>query len=152
MNNDVIDDYGVDMEEYFADPAKFLKELQEQTDDLEMCGYNLLIRCFTQKQTEFANGSAYILATDVNKISESLDDRFGTLMGLVTKVAPAAYQDKEVYQYTGAYCQVGDWVMFPRASGYTFNHDNNKTMIAMMENKIILKARDPRKIRLIKAK
>lgn len=135
------DDSGIDFDNYS------LEEEIAKYDGIEPSGYLLLIRVYVPKKITKI-GSLYLPDEAVNKLNQ--DAKFTNLTGLVVKIAPGVYKDQERYQYTGPYCQVGDWVQFPRAEGHTFAY-NGLTSIHIVEDRILAKVKDPRSITRITA-
>lgn len=135
------DDTGIDFDGYS------LEEEIAKYDGVEPVGYQLLIRVYVPKTIKQIGG---ILLPDesINKLNQ--DAKLTNLTGLVIKIASGVYKDQERYQYTGPYCQVGDWVQFPRASGHSFAH-NALTSIYMTEDYVLGKVKNPRTITRITA-
>lgn len=130
------DDPGIDFENYS------LEEEISKYEGTEPVGYQLLIRVYVPKKITKI-GSLLLAEESISKLNQ--DAKLTNLTGLVIKTSRGAYQDKDRYIYTGAYCQVGDWVQFPRASGHSFAH-NGLTSIYMTEDYILGKIKDPRTI------
>lgn len=135
------DDLGIDFETYS------LEEEIAKYDWVEPVGYQLLIRVYVPKKIKQI-GSLLLPEESISKLNQ--DAKLTNLTGLVVKIAPGVYKDQERYQYTGPYCQVGDWVQFARASGHSFAH-NGLTSIYMIEDYILGKVKDPRTITRITA-
>lgn len=135
------DDPGIDFETYS------LEEEIAKYDWVEPVGYQLLIRVYVPKKIKQI-GSLLLPEESISKLNQ--DAKLTNLTGLVVKIAPGVYKDQERYQYTGPYCQVGDWVQFARASGHSFAH-NGLTSIYMIEDYILGKVKDPRTITRITA-
>jgi len=130
------DDPGIDFLNYSLD------EEISKYDGVEPRGWQILVRVYVPKKiTQIGN----ILLADesVNKISQ--DAKFTNLTGLVIKLASGVYRDMERYALSGPYCQVGDWVQFPRADGHSFVH-NGLTSIYITEDRILGAVKDPRTI------
>jgi len=72
------------------------------------CGWTVLI-ALPEKEDK-TEGGVYV--------PEELRDREHTasITGMVLKMGPDAYQDKEKFP-TGPYCKVGDWIMMKSYSG-----------------------------------
>ena len=126
------DDLGIDFNSYL------LEEEIAKYDGVDPCGYQLLIRVYVPKKITQI-GSLLLPDESINKLNQ--DAKLTNLTGLVVKIASGVYKDQERYQYTGSYCQVGDWVQFPRASGHSFAH-NGLTSIYMTEDYVLGKVKD----------
>ena len=135
------DDPGIDFNNYF------LEEEIAKYEGVDPAGYQLLIRVYVPvKITKI--GSLLLPDESITKLNQ--DAKFTNLTGLVVKKGPGVYKDNDRYVYTGDYCQVGDWVQFPRASGHSFAH-NGLTSIYMTEDYVLGKVKDPRTITRIAA-
>lgn len=135
------DDLGIDFDNYS------LEEEIAKYDGVEPVGYQLLIRVYVPKKITQI-GSLLLPDESISKLNQ--DAKLTNLTGLVIKAAPGVYKDQERYQYTGSYCQVGDWVQFPRASGHSFAH-NGITSIYITEDYILGKVKNPKTITRIAA-
>lgn len=124
-----------------------LEEEIAKYDGVEPVGYQLLIRVYVPKKITKI-GNLLLPDESIDKLSQ--DAKFTNLTGLVVKIAPGVYKDQDRYMYTGPYCQIGDWVQFPRASGHSFAH-NGLTSIYMTEDYVLGKVKDPRTITRITA-
>lgn len=125
------------------DPINYsLEEEIKKYQGISPVGWQILIRVYVPKKiTQIGN---IILADEsVSKLNQ--DAKFTNLTGLVIKLASGVYRDMERYTLTGPYCQVGDWVQFPRAHGHSFVH-NGLTSIYMNEDSILGIIEDPRTI------
>jgi co-chaperonin GroES (HSP10) len=135
------DDLGIDFDNYS------LEEEIAKYDGVDPVGYQLLIRVYVPKKITQI-GSLLLPDESISKLNQ--DAKLTNLTGLVIKAASGVYKDQERYQYTGSYCQVGDWVQFPRASGHSFAH-NGITSIYMTEDYILGKVKNPKTITRIVA-
>jgi len=139
--------------EEFSSAIDFLNySLEEEIKKYDTChplGYKILVRIYTPPVQETFKNSKIILPPSIVDRQEE-DKKFSTLIGLVVRIAPGVYKDKERYKFTDNYCQVGDWIAFPRASGFTFCHKGMPT-IAIEEDMPVLKLDDPRDFSKIKA-
>lgn len=135
------DDLGIDFETYS------LEEEIAKYDGVDPRGYQLLIRVYVPKKITQI-GSLLLPDESITKLNQ--DAKFTNLTGLVLKIAPGVYKDQERYQYTGPYCEIGEWIQFPRASGHSFAH-NGLTSIYMTEDYVLGKVKDPRTITRITA-
>lgn len=104
---------GIDFENYSIEEeiAKYKGE--------EPTGFRMLVRIHVPYKMELTKGG--IIIPGVVASREHDDDKFRKLVGLVIKLGPDAYKDSVRFP-SGPYCKVGDWIKFPRASGYTFSH------------------------------
>ena len=132
---------GIDFDNYS------LEEEIAKYDGVDPVGYQLLIRVYVPKKITQI-GSLLLPDESISKLNQ--DAKLTNLTGLVIKAASGVYKDQERYQYTGSYCQVGDWVQFPRASGHSFAH-NGITSIYMTEDYILGKVKNPKTITRIVA-
>lgn len=130
------DDNGIDLEHYSLD------EEISKYDGVDPVGYQILVRVYVPKTPDKINN---IFLSEETMAKMQQDARLTNLTGLVIKLAPGVYKDKERYSLTGDYCTVGDWVQFARATGYSFAH-NKLTSIYMVEDAIVGKIKDPRTI------
>lgn len=125
MNNDV----GIDFLTF--DKAAEIASFQ----GVEPQGYEILVRL-------------YIPPTVQNNIilpDSSHDDlKYSSCVGLVIDKAPGVYKD-ERYKDTGKWCEIGDWIIFPRHSGLQFICDN-KPCYFIKEDALYSKIDDPRRI------
>ena len=104
VNNE---DQGIDLANFdkAAEIAKFA--------NIKPTGWSLVVRLYTSTKKI---GSLYI----PDKAHD--EQRYRNFVGLVVGMSPAAYKDKERYKDTGQWCKVGDWVYFPRHSGYQISY------------------------------
>jgi co-chaperonin GroES (HSP10) len=135
------EDLGIDFETYS------LEEEIAKYNGVDPSGYQLLIRVYVPKKITKI-GNLFLPDESIDKLNQ--DAKFTNLTGLVVKIAVGVYKDQDRYMYTGPYCQIGDWVQFPRASGHSFAH-NGLTSIYMTEDYILGKVKDPRTITRITA-
>jgi co-chaperonin GroES (HSP10) len=142
MIDQIIDneDPGVDLDNFnFA-------ALLNQYEGIEPVGWQLLIRIYIPLlETKIGN----IMLSDESISKRKIDARFSNLCGIVVKIAPGAYRDLDRYSLTGPYCEVEDWVYFPRASGSTFSY-NGLTSIFINEDTILGIVKDPRNVTRLK--
>ncbi len=96
-------DYGIDLVNFDADAeiAKF--------EDLPPVGWSLMLRLYTEPEM---TAGGLILPPKVR--DEAVCNNF---IGLVVGMSKDAYTDIR-YEKTGPWCKIGDWVIFPRHSGY----------------------------------
>jgi len=126
-------DPGIDLLNYS------LEEEIEKYSNIAPVGWQLLIRVYVPiKVTQI--GSILLADESANKMNQ--DAKFTNLTGLVIKQAVGVYRDMERYSLTGPYCNVGDWVQFPRAHGNSFAY-NGLTSIYMNEDAILGVIKDP---------
>lgn len=132
-NNNI--DIGIDFENY---------ELQEEIakyDGDNPTGYQIVIRVYIPKVKEKV-GSIILAGISQDKLSR--DNKFMNFTGLVVKLPKNAYTDP-IFDRTGPYCKVGDWVMFPRAHGNTYSY-NGLTTITLNEDAVLKVIDDPRSV------
>lgn len=100
-------------------------------------GWTVVVRLYIEPQQ--VNG-IYIPDTSHE------DQRFQSCAGFVVGISPAAYKDSERYGQTGPWCQLGDWVIFPRHAGYIIYYEGIPLYI-LKEDAIDGVIDDPRKIK-----
>lgn len=128
-------DQGIDFENY-----NLQEEIEKYKGDSPR-GYQIVIRVYIPKVKEKI-GSIYLANDTAEKISQ--DNKFMNFTGLVVKLPNNAYTDP-IFDRTGPYCKVGDWVMFPRAHGNTYSY-NGLTSITLNEDAVLKVIDDPRKV------
>lgn len=97
------EDLGIDLETFNKD-----EEIRRFEDLIEPVGWTLLIRLYTAPK-KLKN---IILPDQVQE-----EDLYRNCVGLVVARGKGVYCD-ERYKDTGAWCNKGDWVLFPRHAGY----------------------------------
>ena len=76
---------------------------------------------------------------------ETIEERgYTTVTGLVLKVGPDAYRDKERYP-NGPWCKKNDWIIFGRYAGSRFGIEGGEVRI-LNEDEIIAVVKDPEDI------
>ena len=135
------DDTGIDFENYDLD--ELVNETYKETHPV---GYQIVVRIYKPKSVVKTKGGIILTNTSINK--EHQDHKFTNSVGLVVKMATGCYKDEERYRFTGPYCKVGDWVLFPRASAYTYEN-KGITSATIVEDRIVLVVDDPRVIKRI---
>ena len=75
-------------------------------------GYRILILPFTPPET--TKGGIMLAKQTLDK------ERIATVVGLVVRLGPDAYSDKEKFP-EGPWCKEMDWVIFGRYAGARFN-------------------------------
>ena len=100
-------DQGIDLNNFNTEEevAKF--------KNLRLAGWSIAVRLYTQPSKV---GSLFVPDSVRN------EEQYRNFVGLVVGVSKAAYQDKVRYEQTGPYCKIGDWVFFPRHSGYKIKY------------------------------
>ena len=95
-------------------------------------GYRLLILPFTPP--EKTKGGIMLAKQTLDK------ERIATIVGLVVRLGPDAYSDKEKFP-EGPWCKEGDWVIFGRYAGARFNIEggdlrliNDDEVLAIVNN------------------
>lgn len=134
------EDPGIDVDNFDFD------EVVSRYEGIEPAGWQLLIRIYIPL-LEVKIGS--ILLSDETIAKKKIDARFTNLCGLVVKMGHGVYRDLERYALTGPYCNVGDWVYLPRASGSSFAY-NGLTSIFINEDAILGVVKDPRSVTRLK--
>ncbi len=133
-----VDDTGIDFENY--DLNELVNETYKETHPV---GYQVVVRIYKPKIITKTSGGLFLSQETIAKNDQ--DHKFVNFVGLVVKMAPGCYQDTERYKFTGAYCKVGDWVMFPRAAAHTYAH-KGITSATISEDKFVQRVDDPRVI------
>ena len=106
-------------------------------EGLEPKGWNILVRLYIPPNK--TNNGLY-LPTSVTDEHE-----YKSCVGLVLKKAKGVYKDDR-YKLTGNWCEVGDWVVFPRHSGYPLNYKDIPIYI-LKEDSIDLIINNPKDIK-----
>ena len=89
------------------------ENIQSQLEKLPMpTGYRVLILPFTPPET--TKGGIMLVKQTLDK------ERIATVVGLVVRLGPDAYSDKEKFP-EGPWCKEMDWVIFGRYAGARFN-------------------------------
>lgn len=120
------EDEGIDLDNFNKEEeiAKF--------KDMGALGWNIVIRLYTSPKKK----GGIILPDTVRN-----EDQYRICTGLVVKVSPAAYKDAR-YSDTGAWCEVGDWIVFPRHAGYKVKYKDIPIFI-LKEDAVDLKIANP---------
>ncbi len=133
-----VDDPGIDFENYD------LNELVNETyKECHPVGYQVVIRIYKPIVHTKTQGGIILAGSFVDK--QNQDHKFINFVGLVVKMAPGCYKDKEGYKETGPYCKVGDWVMFPRAAANTYAH-KGICSATIYDDRVLQVVDDPRVI------
>lgn len=132
------DDSGIDFENYDLDEL-----VNETYKESHPVGYQVVVRIYKPKIVIKTSGGLFLPEETIGKANQ--DHKFTNFVGLVVKIAPGCYKDTERYKFTGPYCQVGDWVMFPRASAHTYAH-KGLTSATIWEDRLVQRVDDPRVI------
>jgi co-chaperonin GroES (HSP10) len=85
-----------------AEIAKFQKALR-------MVGWSILVRLYIAPAT---TKSGVFISDDAHN-----EQKYVNCVGLVVDKAPGTYKDRR-YEDTSSWCDIGDWVVFPRHAGY----------------------------------
>ena len=76
---------------------------------------------------------------------ETIEERgYTTVTGLVLKVGPDAYKDKERFS-NGPWCKKNDWIIFGRYAGSRFGIEGGEVRI-LNDDEIIAVVKDPEDI------
>jgi co-chaperonin GroES (HSP10) len=123
------EDLGIDLQNFLPDKeiAKF--------EDIEPQGWTVLVRLYTEPKVK--NG---LYMPDVVHDEQ----QYRSCVGLVVRKSKAAYLDDR-YDKTGQWCDVGDWVVFPRHAGYKILYEGMPIFV-LKEDAIDLIVKDPRRI------
>ena len=123
------EDLGIDLTNFSVDEeiAKF--------NNIKPQGWTIVVRLYTEPKVK--NG-LYIPDTVHD------EQQYRSCVGLVVKKAKAAYLDDR-YNQTGQWCNIGDWVVFPRHAGYKI-HSKGIPMWILKEDAVDLVIDDPRDI------
>lgn len=120
------EDLGIDLN-------NFSKEEEiNKFSDIEPQGWTILVRLYTEPKV--VNG---IFRPDIVHDEQ----QYRSCVGLVVKKSKAAYLDPR-YEQTGKWCEVGDWVVFPRHAGYKIQC-HNLPVFVLKEDAIDLIISDP---------
>ena len=96
-------------------------------------GFQVLVRLYIPPKKI---GSVYIPDTAHE------DYQFRACTGLVVQKGPESYQDE---RFTGGWCAVGDWIVFPRHEGILVKI-NGKPCQFLNDASVLAKVDDPRRI------
>ncbi len=109
MITDDIEDEGIDLATFDKE-----KEIARITAALKAPAWNILVRLYTGPKKV---GSLIMPPkTHENAIYDSCT-------GLVVDIGKGAYTH-ERYEHTGPWCEVGDWIVFPRHAGFRIFYGN----------------------------
>ncbi len=78
-------------------------------EDIKAVGWSIIVRLYVEKSNHKSN--LYVPSSVID------NQKYINCTGLVVKVAKNVYMDKR-YDQTGVWCDIGDWVVFPRHGGY----------------------------------
>lgn len=107
MDNENKRDLGIDLK-------NFSKEEEiKKFDGYTVPGWRIAVRLYIE--TAVTKGGILLPQT----MHE--DQQYKACVGLVVKQAKAAYLDPR-YELTGKWCEIGDWVVFPRHAGTQVNY------------------------------
>lgn len=124
-------DEGIDLDTFDkeAEIAKF--------DKIDARGWTIVIRLYVENNV---TQGGIILPDSTHETG-----KFRVCAGLVVKKSKGSYQDDR-YKHTDSWCEVGDWVIFPRHAGYEQNYDGTSIFI-VKEDAIDLVVPDPRRLK-----
>lgn len=119
------------------DLTNFSKEEEiAKFKDIEVKGWTILVRLYMgSKKTA---GGIFLPDTAHD------EQQYKSCVGLVVGKAKAVYLDPR-YDQTGPWCEIGDWVVFPRHAGYKIFY-NEIPLFVLKEDAIDLVILDPTKI------
>lgn len=125
-----LQDEGIDL-------TNFNKEIEiAKFKHIKPQGWTVIVRLYTEPT--MVNG---IIRTS----STHDEQQYHNCVGLVVSKSFAAYQDNNRYGQTGSWCEVGDWVLFPRHAGYKILSDGIPLFV-LKEDAIDAIIEDPSKI------
>lgn len=130
MTNEYKHDEGIDVDNFDinAEIAKF--------DSMKPQGWSIIVRLYTS--TKKTLGGIIIPDTAHD------EQQYRSCTGLVVKKSKGAYLDDR-YVNTGAWCEEGDWVIFPRHAGYKIFYEGVPIWV-LKEDAIDVVIDDPRRI------
>lgn len=123
------EDLGIDLQN-FSKEEEFAK-----FNGMQPQGWTVIIRLYTEPKIK--NG---LYMPDIVHDEQ----QYKNCVGLVVKKSKAAYLDDR-YNQTGSWCEVGDWVIFPRHSGYKIHYEGMPIFV-LKEDAIDVVIDDPTKI------
>ena len=125
-----MNDEGIDLENFSKEEeiAKFA--------GIHAVGWAILVRLYVEPK--ITKGKIFI----PDKAHD--EQQYRGCVGLVIKKSKGAYLDDR-YAQTGPWCEVGDWVGFPRHAGYKIYH-NGLPVWVLKEDGIDYKTDNPRTI------
>ncbi len=112
------------------------KEKKESTKLPEPTGWRLLV--LPHKGKGKTKGGVYLTEKAIE------ETQISTNVGLVLKVGPDAYNDKERFP-NGPWCQEKDWVVFARYAGSRLNIEGGELRI-LNDDEILGTVEDPESI------
>lgn len=123
------EDLGIDLQNFSKEEeiARF--------NGMKPQGWTVIIRLYTEPKMK--NG---LYMPDIVHDEQ----QYKNCVGLVVKKSRAAYLDSR-YEQTGSWCEVGDWVIFPRHSGYKIHYEGIPIFV-LKEDAIDVVIDDPTKI------
>lgn len=127
--------------------GKSVKELMELKLGFELPydvgGYSMLIQVWTRTEDEkltFKDGSHSSLVVPV---ATRVEDPYRNCSGLVIMQGPECY--KSARFLSGPWCNVGDWIMFPRNEGTQINY-YGVPMQVIPDDRMLLRIKNPASI------
>ncbi len=128
-DNEIDKAYGIDV-------SNFDKEAEIASfKGIKPTGWYILVRLYI---APVKNNGIYIPDTAQD------EQQYKSCVGLVIDKAEGVYQD-ERYKDTGAWCEIGDWIVFPRHGG-TKIYCDGKPCYFLMEDASYAVIDDPRRI------
>lgn len=120
-------DEGIDLNTFDknAEIAKF--------EEMDPEGWTIIIRLYTNSKKTVGG----IIIPD----TAHEEEQYRSCVGLVVKKSKGAYLDNR-YENTGAWCEVGDWVIFPRHAGYKLFYDGMPIFV-LKEDAIDVRVENP---------
>ncbi len=126
-NNDAL---GIDMNTFS------LEEELKKYDGLKALGWRINVRLYMAPNV--SSGGIIITPTTHD------DQKYQNCVGLVIKKPRGSYIDPR-YDHTGHWCEVGDWVVFPRHAGHLTGY-KNLPIFTFNEDAPLYAVEDPRDV------
>lgn len=105
-------------------------EIAKYSDDVEPLGWSIIVRLYTEPQT-IPDGTKYL-----NTDAEHAEQVYNSFLGLVVSIGPLAWIESEESKklglskyHSGPWCNVGDFIVFPRTAGYYLYFDGNPLFV-----------------------
>ncbi len=131
LNEDLENDVGIDLGSFSIDGeiARF--------KSINLKGWNVIVRLYmTPRMTKGG-----ILLTGFSHDMQ----QYRNCIGLVVGMSESSYKD-ERYKNSGPWCKVGDWVGFPRHSGYKIRFEQNIPFFVLKEDGVDFIVDDPTRV------
>lgn len=149
--------YAINFEEFNLE-----EEIKKTEGYYPTPGWHLLVRLYIEplklksedkdrdlkrtNQGDYITSGGIVLPKATEAIQEKvIHDLYDSFSGVVLKMSKNAYND-ERYKMCGKWCEVGDWVTFPRTSTFPLEY-NGIPLVVINEDSIKGTFDDPRKIK-----